>query len=232
MDFISSIKDYAIQDYKNSKILPSVTIAQAILESGWGKSYLATNGKNLFGIKKGYWQGPTITLPTQEYVNGSWITINAEFRKYNNFGESIKDHGELLNKSWYNDVVNATNYKDQAKALQQCGYATDINYSKLLIQIIEENELFIYDNVQIKESIKSYDEEGQATIICDVLNIRNSPSLTSEVIDTYKKGEVFNYDKVFINDGYYWASYISFSGVRRYVASRTIEGNEKYLSCK
>ena len=52
MNFIESIKDYAIKDYQTSKVLPSITIAQAILESGWGKSTLSLKANNLFGIKK------------------------------------------------------------------------------------------------------------------------------------------------------------------------------------
>ena len=231
MDFIESIKDYAIQDYQTSKVLPSITIAQAILESGWGKSTLATKGNNLFGIKKGNWLGEIITLPTKEYYNGNWTTINAEFRKYNNYGESIKDHSTLLNSNWYAEVLQNNHYIGQAKALQNCGYATDPNYCNLLIQIIEENELYKYDNVQTKEEIRSYKETGQATVITDILNIRNSPSINTEIVGTYSRGEVFYYDSVFISGGYYWTSYISYSGVRRYVASRKTDNSEIYLKC-
>ena len=230
MDFIESIKDYAIQDYQTSKVLPSITIAQAILESGWGKSYLATEGKNLFGIKKGNWTGEIITLPTKEYYNGNWCIINAEFRKYSNYGESIKDHSTLLNSNWYAPVIASNHYKGQAIQLQECGYATDPNYANLLIQIIEENELYKFDNVQVEE-IKSYSENGQATVITDVLNIRNTPSTNTEVVGTYSKGEVFYYDSVFISGGYYWVSYISYSGIRRYVASRKTDNSEIYLNC-
>lgn len=231
MGFIESIKNYAIEDYKTSKVLPSITIAQAILESAWGKSTLALKGNNLFGIKKGNWQGDVITLPTKEFYNNNWVTINAEFRKYNNYAESIKDHSDLLQYAWYREVLDCKDYKGQAKALQNCGYATDTNYSNLLIQIIEENQLYLFDNVQVKEEIKSYSEKGQATVLCDVLNIRNTPSTNSDIIDTYKKGEQFYYDSVYINEGYYWTSYVSYSGIRRYVASRKIDSSEIYLSC-
>ena len=234
MDFIDSIKDYAIQDYQTSKVLPSITIAQAILESGWGKSTLSLKANNLFGIKKGNWTGEIITLPTKEYYNGNWCTINADFRKYSNFGESIKDHSTLLNSNWYAPVLASNHYKGQAIQLQECGYATDPNYGNLLIQIIEENELYKYDiveNVQVKEDIKSYKENGFATVTTDILNIRNYPSTNVEIVGTYSKGEGFYYDSVFINEGYYWTSYVSYTGVRRYVASRKIDNSEIYLSC-
>lgn len=232
MGFIESIKDYAIEDYKTSKVLPSITISQAILESGWGKSYLATEGKNLFGIKVGNWRGEIISLPTKEYIKGKWITVQANFRKYRNYGESIKDHSELLQKSWYLPVIQAKDYKGQAKALQSCGYATDPNYANLLIQIIEENKLYQYDNVSRETSnIKMYAENGKATVLCTGLRVRNEPSLNGKQVNAYYTGETFYYDSVYINEGYYWVSYISYSGVRRYVASRTIDGSEKYLKC-
>lgn len=232
MGFIEDIKDYAIKDYATSKVLPSITIAQAILESGWGKSYLATEGKNLFGIKKGNWRGQTITLPTKEYVNNMWITVNADFRKYENYGQSIKDHSELLQKRWYSKVIQANNYKTMANALYECGYATDPNYANKLIQIIEENKLQRFDKVSHKDISTSYKEVGQATVITPILHIRNKPSLNTPIIDKYYKGEKFNYDSVYINEGFYWVSYISYSGVRRYVASRTLDSKEIYLKCK
>lgn len=233
MGFIEDIKDYAIQDYRTSKVLPSITIGQAILESGWGKSYLATEGKNLFGIKVGDWRGEIISLPTKEYIKGQWITVNANFRKYRNYGESIKDHSELLNKSWYSQVIQAKDYKAQAKALQSCGYATDPNYANLLIQIIEENNLQQYDKVTTESvGVKSYKETGKAIVLVEQLNIRNEPSTKGSPVRTYYKGEFFYYDSVFINEGYYWTSYISYEGTRRYVASRTIDGSEIYLKCE
>ena len=233
MSFIESIKDYAIQDYRTSNVLPSITISQAILESGWGKSYLATEGKNLFGIKVGDWRGEIIALPTKEYIKGNWITVYANFRKYRNYGESIKDHSELLNKSWYLPVIQAKDYKGQAKALQSCGYATDPNYANLLIQIIEENKLYQYDNVSRETSnIKMYAENGKATVLVDQLSIRNTPSTKgNNPVRYYYKGETFYYDSVYINEGYYWVSYISYSGVRRYVASRKVDNSEIYLKC-
>ncbi len=234
MGFIEDIKDYAIKDYKTSKVLPSITIAQAILESGWGKSQLTLYANNLFGIKGDY-KGQYITMKTQEYINGQWITVNANFRKYPSYLESIKDHSELLNKSWYSLVIQAKDYKAQAKALQKCGYATDPNYANLLIQIIEENKLYQYDvsreTNKVVSKLKSYSEIGQATVLVDVLNVRNYPSTKDVITARYTKGEKINYDSVYINDGYYWISYINYQGQRRYVASRTTDSKDIYLKC-
>ena len=231
MGFIEDIKDYAINDYATSNILPSLTIAQAILESGWGKSTLATKGKNLFGIKATNWRGEKITLPTAEYINGNWITVQADFRKYNTYGESIKDHSDLLQINRYTRVRQARNYIEGAKALQDCGYATDTKYATLLIQLVEENNLNKFDNKSNVNIITEYKENGKATVITDKLFIRNEPTTKSQIVDWYVRGEQFYYDKVIINDGYYWTSYISYSGIRRYVASRKVDSSEIYLNC-
>ena len=81
--FLNAIKQGAMDGAKEG-VLPSITAAQAILESGWGNSSLAqAPNHNLFGIKDSDdWGGDTVVVPTQEYLNGRYITINAAFRKY------------------------------------------------------------------------------------------------------------------------------------------------------
>lgn len=142
--FINAIKNGAIEGYKKYKILPSLTMAQAILESGWGKSHIENN---LFGIKAGSsWKGKVAIRQTKEYVNGKWITIDAKFRAYNNFNESIEDHAKLLGENKrYAKVTQATNYKTACNEIYKAGYATDPNYPQKLITIIEQNNLDIYD---------------------------------------------------------------------------------------
>lgn len=133
-------------------ILPSVTIAQAILESNWGKSSLAVEAKNLFGIKASKdWSGEVYRKTTKEQKpTGEVYTIEADFRKYRSFKESIKDHDDFFTSTpWrtqnYKAVLEAKNYKTQAQALQACGYATDISYAKKLISLIERLGLQQYD---------------------------------------------------------------------------------------
>lgn len=151
--FIESIKEVAIQNYNKYKILPSITIAQAILESNWGNSKLAREYNNLFGIKAdNSWDGEFVTLQTTEY-NG--IIVNDKFRKYNDKNQSIHDHGKFLyeNKRYEKGgVFQANTYKYQAKALQESGYSTLIDengeklYAKKLIQIIQQYNLQIIDS--------------------------------------------------------------------------------------
>ena len=133
----------------NTKILPSVIVAQAILESARGTSELARKANNLFGIKGNY-NGQSYTVKTKEYLNGKWTTVNAAFKKYPSYRESIIDHGNFFTSTpWrtqnYQRVLNAKDYKTQAKALQACGYATDPAYASKLINLIETNNLSSLD---------------------------------------------------------------------------------------
>ena len=91
-DFINKIKDGAIKGWEKYQILPSLTLAQASLESNFGQSKLAKEGNNLFGIKGDY-KGESITINTREQKkDGSWITVDAEFAKYPDQATSVEEH--------------------------------------------------------------------------------------------------------------------------------------------
>ncbi|KOA18250.1 Exo-glucosaminidase LytG precursor [Clostridium homopropionicum DSM 5847] len=153
-DFIDKIKNGAIASMKKYGILASITIAQAILESRWGQSQLSIKAYNLFGIKAKF-NEEYIDMRTTEYNSqGEKYYINAKFRKYNSFTESIEDHAEfLVNNTRYriNGFFDGNNYKEQAQALQGAGYATDPGYAKYLIRIIEQYKLDRYDVVSSTE---------------------------------------------------------------------------------
>jgi flagellum-specific peptidoglycan hydrolase FlgJ len=142
--FIAKIAAAAVADYKDSKVLPSITIAQAILESSWGDSGLTAKANNLFGIKG---KGPagSVTMATKEHVGGKIITVDAAFRKYNTWAESIADHSKLLQNKRYAAVLTARDGVTAAYAIKAAGYATDVNYPKLLIDIINKYKLYQYD---------------------------------------------------------------------------------------
>ncbi|WP_407372315.1 glycoside hydrolase family 73 protein [Carnobacterium sp.] len=144
-NFLDTIKSGAISGWKKYQILPSVTAAQAILESDWGRSGLATTGNNLFGIK-GRYNGQYVLYPTKEYINGNWVTVNAEFRKYPNWATSVENHGEFFHQnSRYSNLIGVTDYKKVANLLQQDGYATDPAYPSKLINLVEANGLQSWD---------------------------------------------------------------------------------------
>lgn len=127
-------------------VLASVTVAQAILESGWGQSALASAPyHNLFGIKKGFgWTGAVVNMNTSEFENGKWVTVVAPFRAYGSQMASFQDHTNfLLANSRYaaNGVTNAPNYIAMATGLQAAGYATAPTYASALINLVERYNL-------------------------------------------------------------------------------------------
>ena len=151
--FLSAIKQGAMDGAKEG-ILPSITAAQAILESGWGSSELAkAPNNNLFGIKDSEdWHGEIVTVPTQEYLNGDYITVNAAFRKYASWNDSVVDHAKFFTstewrKNNYRKVVNETDYRIAAQELKNAGYATDPSYAGKLISLIEAYKLYEWDAV-------------------------------------------------------------------------------------
>lgn len=143
--FISKIGPMAAADMKKTGILASLTIAQAILESGWGKSGLTVNANNLFGIKGSY-NGASYSCKTQEWDGAKYITITAAFRKYPSWAESVADHSALfLRLDRYANLRGCTDYKKACQYVREDGYATDPNYTEKLVQIIEQYGLTQYD---------------------------------------------------------------------------------------
>ena len=122
-----------------------MTIAQAIEESAWGQSSLAARYHNLFGIK-GTGPAGSVTLPTQEYENGSWVTIDAQFAVYHNDAESIAGHAELLATSGYYGRAMADRAYPDAFANSLTGvYATDPDYGANLIALMKLYNLYQFD---------------------------------------------------------------------------------------
>lgn len=96
--FIERVGALAAADMQKSGVLASLTIAQAILESGWGKSGLTVKGNALFGIKAGTsWTGAVYSGKTQECYDGvTFTTVTGLFRAYGSWAESVTDHSDLL----------------------------------------------------------------------------------------------------------------------------------------
>lgn len=147
-NFINQIVPLAQFDMQKTGVLASLTIAQAILESGWGESELTLKANNLFGIKAiASWKGATYTRETREYVNNEPYTVTADFKAYNSWNESISDHSALLQNARYSKVLEATNYKVACEEVYKAGYATDPNYPTKLIKLIEQYHLHQYDSM-------------------------------------------------------------------------------------
>lgn len=170
MSFLDKIKAGCLAGWEHG-ILPSVSAAQAVLESGWGQSTLAQYpNHNLFGIKASEdWKGKVVRLPTQEFRQGRMGTEVAAFRKYDSWAESIMDHAVFFSSTdWrrrnYAAVIGEKAYRKACLALQAAGYATDPNYAEKLIGIIEQHRLNDWDKAITKE--KGEKKMGKHLVIC------------------------------------------------------------------
>ena len=146
LQFLDRIKPMVIADMQKSGILASLTAAQALIESNKGNSGLAVKGNNLFGIK-GEYNGQSVTMPTKEFVNGQYVTVNAAFRKYPSWAESISDHSAMFNRmSRYSNLRGLTDYKLACQRVKEDGYATAPSYTQTLINTIITYHLYDWDN--------------------------------------------------------------------------------------
>lgn len=142
-EYIETYKDIAMREMRDHKIPASITLAQGIIESGAGNSALAREAKNHFGIKcHKEWKGKTYTMDDDEK--------NECFRVYKNAEESFRDHSEFLtSRPRYADLfkLDIMDYRSWANGLKAAGYATNPAYATMLINRIELNKLYLYDQL-------------------------------------------------------------------------------------
>ena len=140
-DYIRKYKDLAISEMKRTGIPASITLAQGMIESDYGRSTLAREANNHFGIKcHNDWTGPTIRHHDDKR--------NECFRKYSKPEDSFYDHSDFLKSgSRYSFLfdLKQTDYKGWAKGLKKAGYATNPDYANMLIRKIEEDNLWYFD---------------------------------------------------------------------------------------
>ena len=148
--YINKFKSIAKDEMKTYNIPASITLSQGILESGNGLSRLASEANNHFGIKcHSSWIGETILYDDDE--------DDECFRKYSNAEESYRDHSLFLTtRGRYSDLFNSMNYKKWARGLLKAGYATNPDYDKLLIDIIEKYSLDKFDDISEKQFYLSH----------------------------------------------------------------------------
>lgn len=180
-DVIKKVGALFTADMKKSGILASVSLAQFILESGYGKSELAQKANNCFGMKKSLsgntwsgsvWDGKSVyTKKTKEQnKDGSYTTITADFRKYPSVEDSIADHSAYLlgakngSKKRYAGLKGCKEYKKAAKIIKDGGYATSLTYVDKLCSIIEKWKLTQYDVKSGSSSKKSIDTLAKEVI--------------------------------------------------------------------
>lgn len=137
---------------KGTPLFPSVKLAQAALETGWGKHTIG-DANNMFGIKaygspNEYWDGSYVYADSPEEYDGKRDTYRSKFRKYKSLEDSILDHSRLLmTKDRYQPVRDAKTAEEQAQALKATGYATGSKYADKLISIMNKYDFKELDNI-------------------------------------------------------------------------------------
>lgn len=167
---IATVGPLFTADQNGSGVLASVSLAQFILESGYGKAELPVNANNCFSMKTSLsgnnWPGSTwdgksaYDLATNEYYNGAYHDITAAFRKYASVEQSIADHSAYLtgakngSKLRYDGLKGCTDYKKAIQIIKDGGYATDPNYVSKLCRLIEQYGLTKYDVKVVNGSVE------------------------------------------------------------------------------
>ena len=190
--YIRNYQYLAVAEMERTAIPASITLAQGMLESGYGTSDLAKNANNHFGIKchKG-WVGETYTHRTKETTNGQTIARYACFRAYATAADSYADHSDFLaSRSNYSALflANTTDYEFWANGLVEGGYATDPAYARKLIQTIQTYQLNKYDrytNTVLAFNNSTQEQEYQEDIPALKRRIQTLESILSQT-ELYK----------------------------------------------
>lgn len=194
LNYIDQFSDIAVQEMNRTGIPASITLAQGIIESGYGTSGLAKNSNNHFGIKcANGWTGGKYYYKDDDYKNGK--LIKSCFRTYKNAEESYYDHSQfLMDNQRYHFLFDLpkTDYKSWAKGLKKAGYATAKHYATTLIKTIEKFELYKYDQNQENFEQLTFQPTKelippQAEKIADYIRFEptaNQPATTSDYSET------------------------------------------------
>ena len=145
-----------IKRHGQHRIYPSTVLAMAALESGYN-----LNAYTLFGIK-----GEGKQLDTTEYIDNSWIDIKASFKMYPSIAESVQGLYDLMQLDRYTPACNCTDWEEECRQIQKCGYATDPDYADKLIAIINANKLTMFNSLDnINDESSTTSEENTIYIV-------------------------------------------------------------------
>jgi LysM repeat protein len=180
-DYVNTYKDLAVSEMKRTGVPASITLAQGMIESDFGRSRLAREANNHFGIKCHDWTGATFRQDDDRR--------NECFRKYKRAEESFYDHSDFLKTGTRYSLlfdIDPQDYKTWARGLKKAGYATNPDYADMLIRKIEENNLWYFDRgyntasipvivkAAVKDSLTSADYTGNQN--------RVTPSNTNSLV--------------------------------------------------
>lgn len=179
--FFNQLAPLVVNEYVRRKgqkrLYPSTVLAMGALESGYN-----INATTLFGIK-----GEGNVLDTTEYINGEYVNVKDSFKAYSSLAESVQGLYELMQWDNYDRATSATDWEEECRMVQTCGYATDPNYADKLISIVNSYQLTMFNNTEefeIKD--EPHEEEHQEEEPNnDIYTVQSGDTLWSIVKDYY-----------------------------------------------
>lgn len=174
--FFNQLAPIVVNEYVRRKgqkrLYPSTVLAMGALESGYN-----INATTLFGIK-----GEGNVLDTTEYINGEYVNVKDSFKAYSSLAESVQGLYELMQWNNYDRATSATDYEEECRMVQACGYATDPNYADKLISIVNSYQLTMFNNTEEFE-IKEEPQEEEPKY--DIYTVKSGDTLWTIVSDYY-----------------------------------------------
>ena len=150
----------------------SPIIAQAILESGWGKSSLASKYHNYFGLKcGGAWKGKSVNMATkEEYKVGTLTNIRDNFRVYDSMEDGVKGYFDFINTRRYANLKGVRSPEEYVRRIKADGYATSSSYVDTLLKVIRDNNLTRFDTDVEKPKKEEGDNMKKEELTGEVLS--------------------------------------------------------------
>ena len=179
--FFNQLAPIVVNEYVRRKgqkrLYPSTVLAMGALESGYN-----INATTLFGIK-----GEGNVLDTTEYINGEYVNVKDSFKAYSSLAESVQGLYELMQWDNYDRATSCTDYEEECRMVQACGYATDPNYADKLISIVNSYQLTMFNNTEefeIKNEPQEEEPQEEETTN-DIYTVQNGDTLWAIVSDYY-----------------------------------------------
>lgn len=201
--FFNNLAPLVVNEYVRRKgqkrLYPSTVLAMAALESGYN-----LKAPTLFGIK-----GEGVVLDTTEYINGENINIKDSFVIYPTLAEAVQGLYELMQWHNYDRATSTTDYVEECKMVQACGYATDPDYADKLINIVNNYQLTMFNNIEETEEpetpVKQYIytvKSGDTlwNIIKDYYNFNNDTDIANKLNEIVEFNDIGNPSLIFVGE--------------------------------
>ena len=197
--FFNSLAPIVVNEYirrnGQKRLYPSTVLAMAALESGYN-----LNAATLFGIK-----GEGVVLDTTEYINGEYVNVKDSFKYFPNLTASVQGLYDLVQWDNYDRATSSTDWEEECRMMQTCGYATDTDYASKLINIVNSYQLTMFntvDNVVAddKEEIPEYTVQSGDTlwdIVSNYYSFDNATDIVSKINELAEYNNIDNPDMIY-----------------------------------